>query len=132
MIDKTESNINIQHLLLQLNNLYKSQGTYGMYDLVYDQLKLDGHTIKYSKELTNQYWQKAKKKFAAENKRLIGVWTEDKLKELLNKYMKTILASKYVMDKLTNEDITMVLKDDVTGEEIKFLNIVGYDNDKKQ
>ena len=120
---------NTQALLAQINNLYSSAGSYGLYDLVYDQLKKDGHVIKYSQEIRDKLWNKAKKKFNEDNARIIKTWPEDNLKQLLNKYFKSELAAKYCMDKVESKGC-MIISDE-HGKQIKFLNIVGYGQNTK-
>lgn len=114
-----------QLILAQINNLYQSGGTYGLYDLVYDQLKKDGFEVKYDKSTTNEIWQKAKIKFAKENKRLIADWQDDKKKQHLNKYMKSMIVAKWLLERVESEGC-IILSDENTGKQIKFINIVGY------
>jgi len=122
---KPTFNFSVQLLLAQINNLYSSNGSYGLYDLVYDQLKKDGFEIKYSKDITNTYWQKAKAKMARNDKRLLKSWPEEMLKIRLNKYMKSYLVAKYLLDKVETDGCMIILNED-TAEQIKVVNIVGY------
>lgn len=116
---------NHQFVLMQINNLYNSKGTYGLYDLVYDLLISSGYEIKFSKEIKEELWNKSRIKFNIKEKRLIPIWPENKLKELLHKYFKSMLAAKYLMDKV-EIDGCMIVIDENTGKQIKMLNIVGY------
>lgn len=121
---------NPQFVLMQINKLYNSKGTYGLYDLVYDLLIDSGYEIKFSKEIKDELWNKARIKFNIKEKRLICVWPENKLKELLHKYFKSMLAAKYLMDKVET-DGCMIVIDENTGKQIKMLNIVGYATNTK-
>ncbi len=128
MIEIDVKDINAQRalcVLFQINNLYNSKGTYGLYYLVYDLLKESGYEIKFSKEIKDDLWNKARIKFNTKEKRLIGSWPEDKLKELLHKYFKSMLVAKYLMEKVETEGCMIVI-DENTGKQIKMLNIVGY------
>ena len=122
--------IELNHFLFQLNNLYSSAGTYGMYDMVYDKLIEDKHDIKFEKDIKDQLWAEARKKFNKENKRLVdefknNSWPEDKLKALLHKYFKSKLVAKYLLDKVPTEGC-LIITDESTGKQRKMLNIVGY------
>jgi len=124
-----------EQFLCQLHNLYNHNiniktDNHGLYDIVYDKLVEDGHKIKFSPEIKQELWTKARNRFKTKEKALIlefkkNKWPEDALKVMLHKYFKSILAAKYVMNKLEQDDITLVLKDDATGKEVKMLNIVG-------
>jgi hypothetical protein len=120
----------LNQFLYQLHHLYSTSGTYGLYDIVYDKLVEDCHEVKFSKEVKDDLWTKARIKFNKENKRLItkfkeNKWPEDRLKALLNKQFKSMLAAKYLMDKVPTEGCILI-EDFETGKRIKFLNIVGY------
>lgn len=126
-----QSDAELNQFLYQLNNLYSTSGAHGMYDLVYDKLIESGRVVKFNEEIKLDLRKKALKLFNQKEKKLIkefkvNKWPEDKLKALFHKYFKSILAAKYIMDKLEKEDITFVLKNDLTGKEVKALNIVGY------
>ncbi|MFA7289598.1 MAG: hypothetical protein WC055_12045 [Melioribacteraceae bacterium] len=116
-------------ILSQMDNLYRSEGTYGKYDMVYDLLKEQGHDLKYSKEIMNDLWREAKIKFAREKKEWIKRETsEERKKEELNKYFKSRIVAKYLLDKYQNggPDGTHFEMQDSQGTVIKLINIVGY------
>jgi hypothetical protein len=102
------NNIHIMELLFQINNLYRSRGSYGAYNLVYDRVKQDGHDMKYSPEELKEMWEKAKKKYSADNKRLIPLLDEAKLKAEITKVFKSMLVAKYLMNKVEKEGCLII------------------------
>lgn len=127
-----KSPLEATQFLYQIRNLYESSGTYGTYDVVYDKLKEDGHDIKFEQSVKDELWDKARKKFKKENKRLIedfkkNKWPEERLKHHLHRYFKSFLVTKYILDKMEEQGIKLILMNDVTGKEIKPLDIVGYE-----
>ena len=95
-------------LLFQIKNLYESSGSWGMYDLVYDRVKKDGHDMKFSADELKIFWEKAKKKYSAHNKRLIPQLSADELKKEITKVFKSMLVAKYLMDKVESEGCLVI------------------------
>jgi len=119
-----------QRILAQLDNLYRSGGCYGLYDMVYDQLIKEGHSITYPPEIKAELWKKARIKFTRDKK---DTWIkrgmpEERLNIELHKYFKSFLVAKYLLDKLNQGEGYMTPLNEETGEQIKLLNIVPHDN----
>jgi len=100
--------INTMQLLFQIKNLYESSGCYGAYDLVYDRVKKDGYDMKYSSEELKEFWEKAKKRYSADNKRLIPTIPEEELKKEITKVFKSMLVAKYLMNKVEKEGCLVI------------------------
>ena len=127
MIFKDQTELN--QLLYQLHHLYSTSGTYGIYDLVYDKLVEDGHSIKFDKETKDHIWNAARKRFNKDEKRTIeefkkNKWPEDKLKTMLNRRFKSMLVTKYLLDKVESEGCLIITNEQ--NKQVKPLNIVGY------
>lgn len=95
-------------LLFQLKNLYESSGYHGMYDVVYDRVKKDGHDMKYSADELKIFWEKAKKKYSEDNKRHIPTMAEEYLKKEITKVFKSMMVAKYLMSKVDKEGCLII------------------------
>jgi len=118
-----------QRILAQLDNLYRSGGCYGLYDMVYDQLTKEGHSITYPPEIKAELWKKARVKFTRDKK---DTWIrrgmpEERLNIELHKYFKSFLVAKYLLDKLNESGVYMKLIIEDSGQQVKLLNIVPYE-----
>jgi len=119
-------NLQAQLTLAQLNNLYKTKGSFGLYDLVYDFLKAEGHDL--SSENKDTLWQKSKDRFNKERHIWInsGQISVEKLTEELHKYYKSYLVAEYLLniETLTNQRLDIL---DEQGNKITLLTITGYE-----
>lgn len=111
------------HLLFQIKNLYDSNGCYGLYDLVYDRVKKDGHDMRYSADELKIFWEKAKIRFSKEhptwikgmnvkdkkgNIRFDPPLSEEQIKKEITRIFKSMLVAKYLMDKVESEGCLII------------------------
>lgn len=107
-------NLKVQFILSELYNLYQSEGTFGRYHTLYNFLESEGRDFKQSKELKEQLWIKAKKRFNRERQNIIKsdlISNEDKKKEL-NNYYKTELVAEYLLRVKRETGMTLDINDE--------------------
>ena len=112
--------VKVQRILLEINNLYSSEGTYGIYGELYDFLLADGHKIEISQDLKNEFWTAATNRFNLENKRWIesGLASKEKMTAELHKYYKSYLAAEYLLSQVPTKGC-LILSDE-QGNKLQF------------
>lgn len=85
-------------------NTFSQYGISGLYDNLYDFLIKDGHKIEFDKETKKKLYQLAIKSFNEERKSWIqsGIMSEEGMKTECNKFYKSYLVRKYLLDHYTN------------------------------
>lgn len=106
--------VKVQRILMELNNLYSSNGSYGIYGELYDFLIEDGHQIDISKDLKDEFWKSATNRFNVDNKRWIesGLATKEQMTKELHKYYKSYLAAEYLLKIKRDTGQTLDIKDE--------------------
>lgn len=91
--------IRSQLILSELDNLYKTEGRFGNYVMLYDFLMEEGHDFGIKVEKKTELWKKASAKFNIERKDIInsGRWSKEQLTNELHKYYKSALAAEYLL-----------------------------------
>lgn len=117
-------NLSVQLILAQLNNLYKTQGSFGLYDLVYDFLLAEKHDLNLTPEKKTELWEKSKLRFNKERKTWInsGQIPIETITKELHKYYKSHLTAEYLLniEKLTGQRLDIL---DNQGNKITLLTI---------
>ena len=93
---------------------FSQHGRFGLYDNLYDFLIKDGHKIEFDKETKKKLYALAVKTFNEERKSWIqsGLMSEEGMKTECNKFYKSYLVRKYLLDHYTNTGETLNITDE--------------------
>ncbi len=91
-------------VVIKTTSPYRQIGKLELYDVLYDFLIKDGHKIDFDKETKKKLYQLAIKSFNEERKSWIqsGIMSEEGMKTECNKFYKSYLVRKYLLDHYTN------------------------------
>lgn len=121
-------NLAAQSILAQLNNLYKTNGTFGLYDLVYDFLMTQIQDLGISLQRKIQLWEASNIRFNKERSSWIGKLPPEKVKQEIHKYYKSSLAAEYLLSILrdSNQKLNAI---NIEGVNNTLLTITGYNEE---
>jgi len=95
-------------------NTFSQYGRFGLYDNLYDFLIAEGHKIDFDKDTKKQLYQLAIKTFNEERKSWVqsGLMSEEGMKTECNKFYKSYLVRKYLLDHYTATKETLNITDE--------------------
>lgn len=101
-------------------------GRHGLYDNLYDFLTKEGHKIEFDKETKKKLYTLAVKTFNEERKSWIqsGAMSEEGMNTECNKFYKSYLVRKYLLDHYTNTGEKLSISDD-KGNKINKIHFKG-------
>lgn len=108
-------NLSVQIILAQLKNLYDTDGSFGLYDKVYDFLETEKHNLEISQDRKKELWAIATDRLTKEHPIWMKTAQKDFLQAQATRYYKSALASEYLMRiKNTTGQTLDILKEDGT------------------
>jgi len=118
-----------QMILSELKHLYDSNGSYGLYTMLYDFLVNEGHDFGIDADKKAILWKKSVDRFNVECKSIInrGDWSKEMLTKELHKFYKSALAADYLLRVKRDTGMTLDITDE-QGNKLHLLTMKPYED----